>query len=101
MKTYTVDYFINKFERIPLDKWCKGKFGIGTRHCALGHCGMRDTFIKATRESIALSELFQDNHMCITDVNDECPDLGSNPKERVLNALSLIASGALKKLYNG
>lgn len=43
---YTIEYFIEKFEKIPENKWCVDVLGnhLGQR-CAQGHC-MRDAEIK-------------------------------------------------------
>lgn len=38
--TYTVDYFIEKFEKIPENNWCRNRFREGDKYCAQGHCGM-------------------------------------------------------------
>lgn len=71
---YDVDYFINKFEAIPDDKWCTGQLTSGRvdpitqeesiLHCAFGHCGLKleqfaslDT-IAQNKEAIALQKLF-------------------------------------------
>lgn len=49
---YTIDYFIQKFNNIPDEKWCVGTFtedsskflGLITsnKYCAQGHCGVKD-----------------------------------------------------------
>lgn len=40
-----IDYFINKFEAIPEDKWCCHKLtGEGDTHCVLGHCSADEQF---------------------------------------------------------
>lgn len=56
---YTIDYFINKFEVMPNDKWTTGRFtsdeGV---HCALGHCGVRN-YIYPTKEAEALYDIFK------------------------------------------
>lgn len=54
---YDVDYFINKFEAIPEDRWCMNEFRIGSAKCANGHCGLTDEF-QVTVESLALREMF-------------------------------------------
>lgn len=53
-------YFINKFEAIPEEKWCIGEFaGKDGAKCANGHCGVTqlDHFY-FTRESRALQRVF-------------------------------------------
>lgn len=95
---YTVDYFIEKFEAIPDEKWCTGVFEDMTGACcALGHCGYRG--YNVTDESRSLSRLFGRYHQvgCIND-GDELGDgeivekYGYTPKERILNALREIKS---------
>lgn len=59
---YTLDYFIQKFEK--LNNWCIGirtdEYG---NHCALGHCSPNNygSWDDETPESGALSKLFFDN----------------------------------------
>lgn len=36
--TYDVQYFIDKFEAIPEEKWCTGVSGGKGVTCAFGHC---------------------------------------------------------------
>ena len=39
---YDLNYFINKFEKIPSKNWCTDKVWDGEgRYCALGHCGVK------------------------------------------------------------
>jgi len=42
---YDIQYFIDKFEAIPENKWIKGTVydTNSGRCCALGHCGVRET----------------------------------------------------------
>lgn len=95
---YDVDYFIDKFEKIPDDKWCIGSFdGPYGSHCALGHCGCHDSN-RNTDEANALRNLFEDSDLIVSavDVNDDHlystrPFLdASTPKQRILNALQYI-----------
>jgi hypothetical protein len=37
---YDVEYFINKFQSIPEDKWTTRNYTEDDKHCALGHCGV-------------------------------------------------------------
>ncbi len=98
MNKYTAEYFINKFEQIPDAKWTVHVYynPMEKSYCALGHCGC--TAKKATNEGIALNRLFWKNTpFTVPDVNDgrsslAC-ELGDTPKERVINALALIAAG--------
>lgn len=90
---YTVDYFIEKFEKIPDEKWLIGEFGDGAgSHCALGHCGMGKDWAY-TNESRALVGVFHSCPYDVEDVNDGIPvEYGHTPKERILNALREIKS---------
>lgn len=60
---YGCSYFIKKFEAIPESMWRVGEFGEGERHCALGHCGMRNVNYyndgKVNEESSALAGLLK------------------------------------------
>jgi len=95
---FDVDYFINKFEKIPEHDWCVGMFdGPRGSHCAMGHCGLHENG-KDTNESNALRKLFTDweTPLSAVDVNDGFLSEwlytigGDTPKERMLNALRLI-----------
>lgn len=104
MKKYTVDYFLRKFDAIPDDKWAVSVFTKSGKSCALGHCGV--TLKNNTREGTALSSIFSNWCMLVTCVNDgrdhsivpgllggarnKPKELGSTPKERIMNALILI-----------
>lgn len=37
---YTVQYYIDKFSKIPENKWTTNAFGEGNARCANGHCGI-------------------------------------------------------------
>lgn len=93
---YDVDYFINKFEAIPYDRWTTGIFkdrATGAM-CALGHCGVTDS--NRTEESTALTALLDNK---VAQINDgrsrllqdniaKCP----TPKDRILFALKRLKS---------
>lgn len=106
-RIYNIDFFVRKFERIPDELWTVGKFTEGKKHCALGHCGASE-YHDDTEEANALTWLFQDHGFDVARVNDgvtwdniegmNMSQLGDTPKERILNALSLIASEALDTL---
>lgn len=87
---YDVDYFIKKFSAIPDDKWCTNVTtnDIG-QHCAYGHCGLSGaSAISENHEGDALRDLFRINGFSVTGVNDGYTKIqGSNPKERIINAL--------------
>lgn len=86
---FTVDYFIDKFSKIPEENWCTGMFTIGSAHCAYGHCGLGwDTSF--TEESVALADLFIKIRATIINVNDAIdynPYQQPTPKQRILAAL--------------
>jgi len=116
MQKYTAEYFISKFERIPSKRFTSGGDYVSHgRMCALGHCGQRTH--RDTEEGKALQRLFNKHGLIVTNVNDGkrkgdtvpytipmgdttavyVTDLGKGAKERILNALTLIATGLLKK----
>lgn len=87
---YDVDYFINKFEAIPEDKWCTGNYiDKAGNHCALGHCGERAVLGGLTEEAKALSGLFTQIDDEPAGVNDGHSDAYNQPtpKQRILSAL--------------
>lgn len=101
---YDVDYFINKFEGIPENKWTTGNMGImgQTLKCALGFCGIKKDYYPETKQSRALSKLFggkviSQGYYDVSNVyyvNDGIPSgLGikylniNSPKQRILAAL--------------
>ena len=79
---YTIDYFIEKFDKIPAKNWIRGRFGFNGIHCALGHCGMTYTG-GDNNESKALMGLIPD----VAFINDDAIQYGTTPKERILNKL--------------
>lgn len=97
MKLYNVDYFLNKFDAIPDDQWTTGLYQsvLGDQCCALGHCGMRVGITNV--ESSTLERIFKTHlNFHVAHINDGAPefaDLGSTPKERIMNALILIKAG--------
>jgi len=89
---YTVDYFIQKFEAIPDEKWTIKEFtnAIG-QCCALGHCGRR--IGSPTAEGEALYQLFHENEMDgPAHINDgySIEYQQPTPKARILAALNDI-----------
>jgi hypothetical protein len=107
---YDVDYFINKFEAIPEEKWITLAFGSAGAHCALGHCGC-DEDENGTRlhtiESAALENLFLQNvKVSVMNVNDYTgPDFRlyqqPTPKQRILAALYDIKKMQSKDIDTG
>lgn len=92
MVKYNINYFINKFSKIPDKKWCIGGLKTytpkGYAHCVLGHCGV-SSYSNRTKESYALDKIFLSHGYGVTSVND----YGNNkfpqatPKGRILAAL--------------
>ena len=84
------DYFIAKFEAIPDNRWCVNTYEGGgiirRKHCAVGHCGVRD-FFTTTDEARCLYQVFGD--LMVTAVNDgRHPGYPQpTPKQRILAAL--------------
>lgn len=89
---YSVDYFINKFENIPEDKWWTGSFrnDKDTKQCAYGHC-----LDNGAGEYHGLVSFATENNINIAYINDmDYPPIytglkyyQSTPKKRVLEAL--------------
>jgi hypothetical protein len=106
---YDANYFINKFEAIPEDKWITGNYGTEDRHCALGHCGVSRVFnnnnvkidFHATSEGSALWCLFNRTHVSsVIGINDgRHPDYQQpTPKQRILAALYDIRENTIKAI---
>lgn len=97
---YTVEYFINKFSAIPEAEWTRATFNDGQgRKCVMGHCGYTNHDLR-TREGKELLKLMKQNlGFSPIIVNDahcmyaNSTDFGDTPKERILNALIMIAAG--------
>lgn len=92
---YTVDYFINKFQAIPEEKWITGVFSSKGKHCALGHCltePSKNTLqYSRSQEYVDLQELLSKR---ATYINDK-PTVQfphDTPKKRILAALLDIKS---------
>lgn len=92
MTKFEVNYYINKFEAIPEDKWCEGVFNNKDQYCALGHCGANQTK-RRNDESDALCDLFNFKlNTFVGRVNDgRDPRFQQDtPKQRILAALRSI-----------
>lgn len=98
--TYDFVYFINKFLAIPEQLWTCGKTSDEHgRHCALGFCGVSNTY-ELTDEAVALSNLLkkhpfftgeQSASSYVFSINDLCfSGLGDTPKQRILAALYCV-----------
>lgn len=101
---YTVDYFINKLEAIPEEKWRVGTLGYDGHCCALGHCGVTNLEYLADQkdsEGYALCHLFKTSigRCGITNFSEYVWDINDNldsrysqptPRARILAALADI-----------
>lgn len=101
----TLPEYYEFFEAIPEEKWCVDKFiNEQGQMCAIGHLTgvYGDTFtrnhpirsklsIKATCKHYGRYSAARINNGA-----NEMADLGDTPKERILNAITLIESGILK-----
>jgi|GEM_PF-3178160 len=99
-KKYTVDFFIEKFSKIPEKNWIVGRLrdkSDPNKRCALGHCGMNPNSFKHTLMSLSLKELFKCSS--VIDVNDNCTGkykyFGKTPKTRILKMLKNIRDNEL------
>lgn len=95
---YNLEFFINKFNDIPEDKWTVGTF-VDDRGCmcAYGHCGFTESSLKnSTEESRALKRLDDDTRTeenSIVLINDDlinARSFGPTPKQRVVNYLKSL-----------
>lgn len=92
---YDKNYFIAKFEAIPVEFWNVGAFRDNDetyKRCALGHCGVtQDRVLGSTNdEARALIELLHPMGR-VVDINDGVKhDKLSTPKERILAALRCL-----------
>lgn len=89
-KQFTVDYFIEKFEKIPEERWTTGVYSKDDGQCALGHCGMNTGIIKYNTEADALWDLVYYNiGLSVVRINDAYEKRYSQrtPKQRILAAL--------------
>lgn len=100
---YNLDYFINKFELIPHDRWIEGHLlDIEGRRCALGHTlGDFPFRSRLCLETLALTDIFKNlgnlgrvltwksGWEIVVNVNNgQHPHFQqNNPKDRILAAL--------------
>lgn len=92
---YTVDYFINKFKKIPENKWCTITYDNGNgQYCALGHCGANynsDFDCDFSEEASELQNLFfNELKLDVATVNDSTKMKEKTPKKRILAMLKKI-----------
>ncbi len=98
--SYTVDFFIEKFEGIPENRWIVGDYINDRGCCAYGHCGMSGAFMVLNDQARQLYEIFKGNvnnyPNYINDGHDKrYPQ--STPKQRILAALYDIKKMQEKK----
>lgn len=106
---YTIEYFLQKFRSIPLDKWTMGALRRqdGSR-CALGHCGP-PYWGGLSEEAQALTDLL--GGADIVRINDfgtfwrptgRGRNLRSrNPRGRILEALRLVQRRSKRQSKRG
>jgi hypothetical protein len=84
--SYTINYFIDKFEAIPAPQWTRRWFKNPQGQCdALGHCGAYAPWeIEDCPEAVALINLFADHGLDVSMVNDLSDE---HPKIAIINAL--------------
>lgn len=82
---YTVEYFIEGFDKIPDYKWCTNEYKQGYKKCALGHL----QHVLHPDRPLALVELFKSYGYSVVDINDD-PFYGDTPKERIMRVLRHI-----------
>lgn len=65
-KNYDLQYFINKFSKISMDKWCAGFYVETSATCAIGHCGVKeaqdrgDLFCLSELKNYTTNEFFEE-----------------------------------------
>jgi hypothetical protein len=87
MNLYDIDYFIDKFEAIPEDRWVSDKyFNPLGQCCAVGHCGI------VGPEALALKVIFVKGDTLVERVNYGADQRFQQPtpKQRILAALHHI-----------
>ena len=102
METYTIDYFIEKLDKIEEKEWGQGNLA---NHCLAWHLGMRFGQYGLPKEMLAFSKLLgikiesptsYDRYKVYTAVyhlNDNTGNKkfkGNTPKERTLNELNRL-----------
>lgn len=99
MNSYTVDYFIKKFEDIPANLWIMGSRSLvdtnggPTQHCALGFCDQHEeaslVFLFAAKIGLSVAWINDGyNNYYVTDKMQNSNE--NNPKQRILAALEMI-----------
>lgn len=88
--TYTLDYFIGRFEAIPEEQWCiKEPTDEAGRHDCWGHLG--EVTLDTTSDEAKALYILVAKHGSLTQANDGVNGyVGNTPKQRVLNFLNAI-----------
>ena len=96
-RTYNVDHYINKFEKIAENKWCTGELkNEQGQSCALGHCSDRIPFFgkeEGSERSQLHALVIQELGIVVAKLNDDTSYSlygQETPKQRVLAALKDI-----------
>ena len=103
-KFKTLAQYWEFFNAIPNRKWRTGLMCQNGTRCMMGHLGYTNDDYEELRDD-PLHHLLRDvldkgtNRpiLHLYNINDVEFELGNTPKERVLNAITLAASGILKK----
>lgn len=87
---YTVDFFIDKFSKIPEEKWCAGALiNEKGQRCAQGHCGPANLLshqLVINSECSSMLEILQWKGVDINN-GDDSRYQQPTPKQRILAAL--------------
>ncbi len=86
---YNTQFFIDKFEAIPDEKWMTKFYSDGEgRKCALGHCGIASGWLQGS-EADSLIKLLASLGTNPADVNDghDARYKQETPKQRIIAAL--------------
>jgi hypothetical protein len=95
---YDVDYYINKFERIPAWRWTTHLYTstlLPFRHCALGHLGVGVSTVGMTPEVHGICRILP----LVMSINDNRCEryMQRTPKARVLAALYDVKAAQEKR----
>lgn len=101
-KRYDVNYFIEKFSKIPASKWTTYTFeNYAGQCCALGHCGFQRNISggkNKTTEGISLINLINKIGLNVVTINDgDTKYQQRSPKARILAALRDVKKQEAKR----
>jgi len=85
---YNLDYFIDKFEKIPEEMWCIGTPERDGKRCAAGFCG----FVFGTGERGASAELLS-LHFLLSTLKLTTPDSTRSYSIPFFNTVTMINDG--------